>query len=257
MKIILTFLSAILIFCSFSRDLKAELPSKIVLAATDWCPYTCSTPEEHPGVIGEYVAAILKKHGIHLEIQFLPWSRAIAMANEGEKVHGLLTAVHEEAPELLLTDIPIMTYNVCFFTNTNIDWEYKDITSLSDIPEKLGVIRDYGYGSPVDEHIKNPKNEDGIHFISGSNALQRLILMLEKGRIDLLLDDKYVIRRLAKKNNINDSILRNAGCLPGNPFYLAINPKFEWSQELIDLFNDAFSRAENQEVLKSMFERQF
>jgi polar amino acid transport system substrate-binding protein len=235
-------------------DVHAEIPSEIILATTDWCPYTCGLSAEEPGIVGEYITRILRDHNITVTIQSYPWTRAITIANDGE-VHGLLTAIHEEAPELLFTDAPIMSYTVCFFTNTHSDWRYEDITSLSDSPNTLGVIGDYGYGSPVDEYIRNPNNQDHIHVMSGTDALKRLMRMLEAGRVDIILDDKNVVLWVAKNTHIAVTTLRNAGCLPENPFFLAINPTFPWSQELIDLLNQAFSKAENQEMLTSIIEK--
>lgn len=71
----------------------------------------------------------------------------------------------------------------------------------------------------------------------------------------ILIDDEYVVSGLANRFDFDVSTLRNAGCLPGNPFYLAINPKFQWSRELVALLNVAFGSSENREILTSIIEK--
>lgn len=51
----------------------------IKLAATDWCPFTCSSMK-NKGVVTEFVTKILAKHKIKLEVEFLPWARAVSNA---------------------------------------------------------------------------------------------------------------------------------------------------------------------------------
>ncbi len=161
----------------------ADLPKKIHLATTDWCPYACADAYEGPGAVHEYVSDLLKQQGIDIQIDFYPWSRAIHQVNTG-RLDGLLTAIPKEAPDLMFTQTPIMSYQVCFFSSYYVNWSYQGKDSLKSI--KLGAVRGYGYGEPIDTYLAERGNHQRISFISGENATARLFFMLETNRIRMI-----------------------------------------------------------------------
>ncbi|NMP30702.1 transporter substrate-binding domain-containing protein [Thalassotalea sp. M1531] len=223
---------------------------ELSLATTAWCPYTCNFEPFEFGIIGHYITQVLAKHNINVHIQSYPWSRAINLANSGA-VDGLLTAIKSEAPNLLLTDTPITDYQVCFFTRNNQDWRYKiplDFTGM-----RLGVIQDYGYGEPLDSYILKSSAESLVIKISGDLGTKRLVDMLLNDRIDIFVEDKKVVAWQLAQHNTSQSFLRNAGCLPKQPFYLALYPN-DKNRRLIDLLNQLLEDEENQQTLQSLFQ---
>lgn len=229
-----------------------DIPNRIVLATTDWCPYACSNSDTSPGIAYEYVKAVLKKNGIDAHIEFYPWTRAIKEVRSC-RAHGLLTAVREEAPYLNFTHTPTMAYRVCFFTQASNDWVFQGIQSLKQVT--LGAIRGYGYDPQLDEYIRDPNSQGSLQLISGGDEILRFINMLSLKRIDTFLDDQYVAAWQAKSNKVDFSEVRKAGCLADNPFYLALNPALEWGDKLIELLDGAFLKKENKALLNTILKK--
>jgi polar amino acid transport system substrate-binding protein len=224
----------------------AGLPTKIRLAATEWCPYSCSSPLT-PGIVTEYLSYILSPYDIELEVQILPWSRAIHDANKGI-VSGLLTAVPSEAPELKFTSEPTMSYSVCFFSLANSQWRFTNPSSLKG--RSLGVARDYSYGEEVDPYIQANKDSSLIYSLSGDYKISRYISMMENKRLDSFIADKYVTQWEVSQQEIKQPAISSSGCLPSHPFYLAINPQLTWAEEFIQLINRQVKDVKNKKVLK-------
>jgi len=197
------------------------------LAAADWCPYTCSTPNK-PGFITEALIQLLKINNIALKVTVLPWSRAIRMARQGS-YDGLLTAIVSEAPHFQFTKRPSGHYQICFYTHRSSTFEYSDRSSLSGI--KLGGIRDYGYGEPIDSILKEPRGDEHVYLISNSAPLSSLVGMTELKRMDTFVEDSMVVAEYLT-NNPNANI-KKAGCLESIPFYTALSPKLQHKSALL------------------------
>lgn len=230
----------------------SSIPPKITLATTNWCPYACPNSDKHPGIAYEYIQAILTQLDIDADIKFYPWTRAIKEVESG-RAHGLLTAVHDEAPSFLFTNTPTMSYQVCFFSNKNSKWRYNGVSSLNTIT--LGAIKGYGYDSEIDEYIRHASASEAVQLISGGKEIPRFINMLDLKRIDAFLDDQYVAAWEAKTHRFDFSEYQNAGCLSDNPFYMAFNPDLKWAEQLIKRLDSHFSKKENQALLNKIVKK--
>ncbi len=227
------------------------MPAKITLAKAEWCPYTCENSQQ-PGIIHEYVGWILEQHGIQMNAIALPWARALRLASIGQEVHGLLTAVFLEAPNLLLTNVPTAHFQNCFVARKGEDWKYVDPVSLQTMPKGLGVIKDYAYGEPLDGFISNNKAGAKIQTVTGVDGADVLLHMLIRKRLKLLIEEHHVVSWHLKYHAEEKELVEFRGCLAKQPFYLAINPSFSWSAELIVKLNKAFADPENQKFLKDL-----
>lgn len=250
----LTFIYSALLFLSFSTQ--ADIPSSIKLAATDWCPYTCEPTtednQEEPGIVVEYLRTILSPYNIALEINYLPWKRAIQEVDIG-KHSGLITAVKSEAPNLLFTTTATMQYGVCLYSHSANNWKYDGISSLND--KILAVALDYSYNSELDEYINNYKDTAKITTVIGEDKISRFYSMIESHRVDVFVSDQYVASWNSKKYNIDQYNIKRNKCFEKSAFYLAINPELTWGNEFVNLLNDLLSRKENQELLTKIIKR--
>lgn len=233
---------------AFPTLLWAKIPSEITLATTTWPPYTSGVSPEKPGIVYEYMTEILAQNGINLRIEAYPWSRAIKMASDNNDIHGLLTAVYEEAPKLLFTTTPIMNYKVNFYTAMDNNWRYQDQRSLDSMPSPLCIILGYGYGSPIDEFIHNEANKPKIHTLTGGNAQQRLVKMLEYKRVAVIIEDELVVQSYTN----NTANIRFAGTLSDSPFYVAFNPNLSWSHDIVALLNKELAEPKNIQRLQQL-----
>ncbi|WP_286262297.1 substrate-binding periplasmic protein [Thalassotalea atypica] len=227
----------------------AASPKSITLATTTWCPYTCGENKDDIGIIGSYIKEVFATLGIELHIETYPWSRAIHMA-EQQQVDGLLTAAPQEAPNLLLSRVPISTYQMCFYTQKGNEWQYS--TPLNISANRLAIIQDYGYGEPVDSYVKNVS---GLTLLSGDNSTKRLLDLLLKSRVDIIIEDPMVLNWNAQISQRDTQKLNQAGCLSENPFYLALTPTNKHSNLIIKIDN-ALKLPASQALLKKLFLQQ-
>lgn len=227
------------------------LPEQLTLAATDWCPFSCSpsTSPQHPGIISEYLSQLLSQHNITLNIKFLPWSRALVEANNGT-VDGLLTVVPEETGQLLMPATPTANYTDCFFVHPDKQWHYRNSDSLGQV--KIAYIQDYGYNEPLHSHIHNPANASRLFEVSGAYPSRRMVRLVLAGRAGAMIEEQFVAAWTSQ--NTTSSLypqrpLKRAGCLDSNPFYLAISPNLPASKRLIQLFDRILKQPENLKLL--------
>lgn len=236
-----------LILCLCPITIRAELPDRITLGGTDWCPYTCTASHGDLGIVPKYLHQILADKGIELTVRIMPWSRAIREANAGN-IDGLITAVVGEAPELLLTSTPTMTYQDCFYTKKMDSWTYNGVDSLAT--RTLAAIQDYGYSPTLDAYLANHKGN--VVLISGDNVQKRLHNMLTTGRVDTFIAEKRVHRLSVIKADGALRPIRQTTCLPETPFYLAIQPSRPWSKQLVDFLNQALATEAAQNKRQSL-----
>lgn len=214
----------------------------LTLGAADWCPYSCPDTER-PGIVTEYLTWLLAKRDIQLQVEVIPWSRAVAAARNGQ-LDGLLTLVPGEAPDVPMTTTPTMSHQNCFYTRTDANWTYQSTADLNNI--RLGAITDYGYGEPLDGYIqRHLSDRQRIQLLSGSNPDQRLNSMLNSQRIDAFVSDAYVTGWQQRQAEATSPTLREAGCLPAMPFYAGISRQYAQHNELIDWLNAELNLPEN------------
>ncbi|WP_158968790.1 ABC transporter substrate-binding protein [Paraglaciecola sp. L3A3] len=239
-------LISILLICITSGVFKAASANSVTLklAATDWCPYTCENNISKKGIAYDYIQFLFKQKNIALDVSSYPWARAIRQVEKG-KLHGLLTAVHSESPNLLFTQSAMMSYQMCFYGKEGSKWQYAGEHSLKDI--RLGVISEYGYGQPVDQYLANKRSQYNVVKLSSNQALQQLISLVEAERIDVLIEDKNVMNWYFKNSKQNS--LNKLGCLAEESLYLAMSPKVSWSEDVIDFLNKEFQKETNQQWL--------
>lgn len=239
----------ILIFLSLPIHSIEKEQETLTLATTHWCPYTCADEGKDSNIVGSYVSSILSKHDIKLLIEITPWSRAIKLAEQGN-IDGLLTAVHSEAPMLSFTQSPIAKFQVCFFTLKSSNWHYKEPLDIENY--SLGVIQDYGYDEKVDQYLAKNINAKQIVALTGNEGTPRLLKMLIKGRIDIIIEDKLVLKWHATKNNIDLSNIENVGCVEAQPFYLALNKHKKSNEKMLNILDKEFSLPENKVKLQNI-----
>ncbi|MGH1373969.1 MAG: substrate-binding periplasmic protein [Cellvibrionaceae bacterium] len=239
-----------LMWSSITLGQPKDLPTKVVLAATDWCPYSCANSDatgQHRGVLVDYLDAMFKGLGIELEVQFYPWSRAVALARRGDKVHGLLSAVHSEAPDMLFSQVPTMSYRTCVFTRKDSQWEYSSEQSFNAL--RLGYIQDYGYGGFVDEYIFSNQGLDHLMAITGNGGVMQLSRILRANRIDAFVSDPLVVSYDLRSENYQ---LKVSACFEEQPFHLSLNPDLAWAQALMNRLDASFERQSSREILGDM-----
>jgi polar amino acid transport system substrate-binding protein len=72
---------------------------------------------------------------------------------QSKEVDGLLTATPAEAPDLLFSDSPIGSYQMCFYTVNSSNLRFDKSIDFGN--NLLAVAQDYGYGEPLDSYTRD------------------------------------------------------------------------------------------------------
>lgn len=234
------------LYCWFAMILIIATTSahaeRLHLATTHWCPYVCDAKQK-PGFITEYLKVLLQAEGIELEVEVLPWTRAISEARDG-RYQGLLTAVQSEAPDFPLSRVANGSYQLCFYRHRGNDFQYKTRASLSGII--VGAIKGYGYEEPIDSMRATPLPGEQLLEVSTDQPLISLIQMLKVDRVNTLIADKAVMEFTLKKNKVRG--IEQAGCLTENSFYLALSPAYKGWQSMLERLNQILAQPQATEL---------
>ena len=212
-----------------------KVPKQLTFAATNWCPYICDSPEKK-GFIVDYLTELLATRDIELTVEILPWSRAIMAARNGQ-YDGLLTSTPIEAPSFHFPQQPTGIYQMCFFSGNRDVFIYTGRNSLKGVT--LGVVKDYGYGEPLDSVINRPEKDEYILSVASSAPLKQLVNLAKVGRVDLFIEDSMVMAHYQLIHQ--EAAIQQLDCFNKIPFFTAISPQHTASNELTALFNELLS----------------
>lgn len=178
-----------LILCTIvllsSISIQAE---KITAVGDPWPPFLDPNQASN-GIIYEIASAAYATQGYELEMNFLPWVRAVAGVKNASYDLLLGTWLTEERTEFLMFSDPYLNNSLKFIKRKGSSYDYSGLESLNG--KSIGVVRGYGYG---DEFLSanNFKRPEAKNFIGN-------IRKLTAGRIDLTLEDEIVARAIIAK----------------------------------------------------------
>lgn len=172
-----------------TRPVAAEPPQILRLVANNWEPYT-GEQLLNKGLASDIVATVLRRAGYDVDIQIVPWSRALKGVIVGN-YHGIIGAWHNKEREATMVySESYLSNDLVLFKRKERDISFKKVSDLK--PNVIGIIRDYSYGDELD---KNTVVEKKV----GMNIRTNLV-RLHKGLIDLYPEDKYVMKHVLNKN---------------------------------------------------------
>lgn len=150
------------------------------LATLEYPPYSSvSLPER--GSIVELTTRAFAATGNSVQIDFLPWARALAELRKGNYDGILLLWPEEIISEQLIASRPLLYSELGFFIRQDTPVAFTELSQLKG--RKVGIARGYGY--PKD--ILN----SGIVSEEGTDDLTNL-RKLAAGRFDLVLLEQQV-----------------------------------------------------------------
>jgi polar amino acid transport system substrate-binding protein len=167
---------------------------RLVVASDTWCPYICDD-QQSPGYIVEIVRDIFHQNNISLKFESLPLARALQFvaSNQTDIVLGLTEEQiieHKLGKSQLSVGRPTLDY---FVINGN-PWRYTSNTELIKHlgdDKKIGIIKGYSYGEFFNNLIASRPHS--FYVSHGNTPLDTNLNLLNAGRIDILIDNKYTV----------------------------------------------------------------
>lgn len=222
-------LSLFFLFPIFNGQVFAQDEQKLIkIASIDWCPQLCPK-EDNKGYIYDLVTAIYEQQGFILDIEDMPWSRAIALTQRGERI-ALLSPAKAEAPDLRYPKENVGIQRMCFFTGIKSNWTFKGENSLENL--SIGIAIDTSI-EELNGYVKTHSNQFqflpyGEYYISTS--LKKLDLM----RIDAFLFTLNTTNHEIRKAGLTN-LYRSAGCVSKSNIYIAFSPAKDVQSEVDQL----------------------
>jgi len=219
-----------------------SLNAKTLRVASDyWCPFICDN-RHAPGILIEIINEIALNNQLLLDIQIMPLSRALKMATQNE-VDIVLALTQQHISEFKLKRSNATFggwYNDFYTLNQAANQTSKQAYTVPFIfnnNHRIGVIKGYHYGNKLEKLLT--KQSDSVYYSTGNAPLKRNIRLLQKGRIDFLLDSRFNLNYLLSELNLHN-IVRVA--TEGNltPLYIGFNAHF--NDQVITLFDNGIAQ---------------
>jgi len=227
----------------------------IVLAGSEWCPYSCGPDAVAPGYAVELATHILSAAGHAVQYQQLPWARALLRLESGT-VHGVLGL--SRSPERLARGFvypqqPIGISENVFFVRADNPWRYTGLNSMETI--SVAVIHQNLYGPEFDAYVRaHLGNPQRIEELARIDALEFNLIKVSKGRVGATISDRfaalYEIRRMGLQGAFEE-----AGGLAPDPIYVAFSPQDPKAKDYAALLDEGIARMRADGSLAALLNR--
>ncbi len=218
--------------CNF---LSSSIPKEIVVAYhKNFPPYSYEENDKHKGIFPEIVIEAAKVMGIKVKLIKLPWKRMLHAARIGEVDAIMPLFKTKERMELL--DYPtngIAIRDSFFFTDKDCKINYTgDLNELKDYV--IGIVEDYSHGEEFDNDNYLQKDK--------SSSDEALVEKFAKGRFQVGLSSKKVVKFYARKFEILDKIRFLEPHTIIDILHVGFSRKKNYSKELARQFSDAIEK---------------
>ncbi|NDV26405.1 ABC transporter substrate-binding protein [Desulfovibrio sp. JC010] len=207
-RLITGFMIALLLIpaCAFARTL--------TFATDPFPPFYYEEDGTPKGIQYELAKIVFSKMQTRFKIVFVPWKRALLMAESG-KVDGVfgLRKTKERLRWMIYPDEPLMEVNTVIFKRVDSPFEYTGISALKG--KKIGIIKGYTYGKEFDESTLFKKEEVA--------DLRHNFLKMLAGRIDMVAAYRAVGIHVLNQMGLQGQIIPCPGKIHVSPLYIGFS----------------------------------
>ena len=237
------------VFLSFSA-LAAER-ERVVITTLDWPPYTGSEVPKS-GATTEVVRQAFDQAGIDVDVQFLPWKRAIAEAKNGDAV-AYYPGYHCKHAADFEPSNSVGTGPLGFAEHVEAPISWETVYDLGEQKLKIGTVLGYANTDEFDEKV----GSGWIRAISAQDDLTNLKKLLRR-RIDAVVIDKLVMSYLvATEPSLSegvDFLQFNETPLENKALHVCFT---EDEVALRDRFNEGLAKVDTEKVVEDYFANEF
>lgn len=197
----------------FGNTTYAE-PLKLV--AFQYPPLVYQKNEKVIGVATELVRAVFNELGVQIEIELLPWARALQYLQNGQ-ADGVFTIFKNPQRQtfLLYPDEPLIEQTISLYTDRDKPINFSE--KLSDLaPYRIGLTRAVSYGERFDTAM-----EDTLTNLTVVHDEETKFMLLAKGRVDVVVSSIGIADFYIEKLQLANRILRIPTEIQRVPSYLA------------------------------------
>lgn len=216
-----------LFLCSMVGAANTPKPGVLRLVTESWPPYAYECDGKACGMDVEMVSQVLSRLGYQVQVQFVPWPRALSQLQVG-KADAILDISKGERNErerfLLFPKEALSTSSSALFYRKSEPFTFTGLSSLAG--KRVAVVRGYNYSANF---------MSATHFSRESGVShEQNMKKLARGRVDLALMDSAVGLHLIRSLNLEAQIAVDATRFVSGQLYLA----FAIRPELTELVAD-------------------
>jgi polar amino acid transport system substrate-binding protein len=212
-QIIATFLLTILSLTARSETLR--------LVTEAWAPYVYEENGQATGLDYEITREVLRRLGVGLELQFLPWKRCLLALEQGQ-ADGVLDIFHlpERESQMLFVEEPLSEVELVLFYARNRPHPYRRLEDLRGLV--VGISPGYWYN---DEQFRTSQLFSREEAPTHEANLGKLV----RHRVDLVLNDLRAGLFLSARLGLLDQVDYNRKAIGHDRLYLGLRhtPRME------------------------------
>ena len=180
--------------CLICPSVSASDTDLLQLASLEWPPYvSLSLPAE--GISASIVKAAAQLAGLHTEIQYFPWSRAVQEGLHNPAYAGYFPAFYlKEREKSCYFSGPLGNSIIGFAALKEKKFNWQKLDDLK--PYLVGTVYGYANGVGFDELVK----QKAIATDSAPSDISNLRKLLAH-RVDVVVIDKFVLQQLLITDN--------------------------------------------------------
>lgn len=221
--------------------------------ATDsWCPYICDPQSPRPGILVEATSEILLSTRYQPEYIRINWAQSIKQVRCGQ-LDALMGTYISDAPDFIFGNTAFMQSQMCFFVPQTDTWQYRNLLDLDN--RRIAIMNGYSYGVLMDSYILNNENsgEQNIMRVSGDEDLKRRLTLLNRGRINTIIEDKRVFSYFVSQSGLG-SQFNTAGCLKPEAVHIGFSPNLESSLQRAAILEEGIKQLEKNGRLEQIIQ---
>ncbi|MCJ8332830.1 MAG: transporter substrate-binding domain-containing protein [Epibacterium sp.] len=207
----------------------------IVITSGEYPPFTGEALPEG-GLVNGLVTEIAKKAGVEFTFEYLPWKRALALTQQGQKAASSYWAERSDQTGLTMVGPVQVGETVLFYRKDKPIPEFASAEEIKDI--RIGATLGYGYFPGFWEN-----GENGTYVIQTAKDDISNFRKLKAGRIDAFVIDRIVGWTLVQENfTAEDRAVFAASetALAESYGYLQVSTQAEGGSELAQKLQAAF-----------------
>jgi polar amino acid transport system substrate-binding protein len=207
------------------------LPPSILLTSGEWPPfYSASLPGG--GFANRVIRESFALEGVSVDILFLPWRRALAMADHGPPVGSAGWLPMEEREKRFLFSDPVFTSDRVFFHRKDVPFDWRGLEDVRDL--RVGITLGSAEEFPFREILAQGKGKVDV-AVSYAAGMKMLIA----GRVDVYACNKAVglfilINRIQADA---DLVVYNPRPIFTETNHLILSRRLPYAEALMDRFN--------------------
>ncbi|SIO36512.1 ABC transporter substrate-binding protein [Salinivibrio sp. ES.052] len=228
--------------------------STIRLVTLEYPPYIQRSDGDLDGVAVRVVSQTFAKLGYDVEIEVLPWARALYQVRSG-LADGIFTIFKNPEREAFLDYSKQILFHqgIRLIHRADVNVSNQVIDSLDFQGYSVCVVNLVSYGSQMDAALTQNHFDQTFRLTRAPQCLR----MLESGRARLWLSNYFGARILIKQMNLADIVEIHPHPIQETPSYIAFSKRRELSA-LRDQFDQAFAEmkanGEYQTIIDDFFD---